>query len=79
METMMMMMMMMMVLVSGVRLSPCPVPGCHASTNGCEVAVSPARGGHQVLVDWSRDWWDLDLECLHSLTVELNGNKNFVF
>ena len=58
---------MMILAASGVRAG-CWSPRCEE----CEVKVeqeSPSR----LTLDWSHDWWDLNLQCLDSLSLTLNG------
>ena len=42
----------------------------------CEVLVEQEKTD-LVLVDWSQAWWDLQLPCLNSLSVSLNGESQF--
>ena len=42
----------------------------------CQVLVEQEKTD-LVVVDWSQAWWDLDLACLHSLTVTLNGESDW--
>ena len=48
------------------------LPGCEK----CEVLVEQEKSD-LVLVDWSQAWWDLQLPCLNSLSVTLNGESQF--
>ena len=51
--------------------------GCHrAECEECEVLVEQEKTD-LLKVDWSQAWWDLDLACLHSLTVTLNGESDW--
>ena len=56
--------------VTGEVAAQCPLPGCEK----CEVVVEQEKTD-LVLVDWSRAWWDLDLACLNSLSLTLNGES----
>ena len=58
---------MMILAARGVKAG-CWSPRCEE----CEVKVeqeSPSR----VTLDWSHDWWDLNLQCLDILSLTLNG------
>ena len=48
----------------------CQQPQCEE----CKVMVEQEKTD-LVVVDWSQAWWDLDLTCLDTLTVRLNGES----
>ena len=49
----------------------CPRPECEK----CEVLVEQEKTD-LVVVDWSQAWWDLDLACLNTLTLTLDGESD---
>ena len=49
--------------------------GSCAECEECEVLVEQEKTD-LLKVDWSQAWWDLDLACLHTLTVTLNGESD---
>ena len=58
--------------VAGEVDGDCQMPECEQ----CEVMVEQEKTD-LVLVDWSQAWWDLQLPCLNSLSVSLNGESQF--
>ena len=58
-----------MMVVSGARAT-CWQPSC----THCQVKVEQ-ESPSQVSLDWSHDWWDLDLNCLDNLVLTLNGES----
>ena len=49
----------------------CQDPGCYGARS-CEVSVTQ-EDVTTIKVDWSKVWWDLDLDCVNSMSVSLNG------
>ena len=49
----------------------CPRPECEK----CQVLVEQ-ENTDLVVVDWSQAWWDLDLACLNTLTLTLDGESD---
>ena len=50
---------------------PCHPPGCHEDRS-CDVTVTQ-EDVFTIRVDWSLVWWDLDLDCVDTMSVSLNG------
>ena len=57
--------------VMPVTTGVCHAPGC-AGDMSCDVSVTQ-EDVTTIRVDWSSVWWDLDLECVETMSVSLNG------
>ena len=57
--------------VAGELVEECHLPECEE----CEVLVEQEKTDLMV-VDWSQAWWDLDLACLNTLTLTVNGESD---
>ena len=51
----------------------CHAPGCDDDMT-CDVSVTQ-EDVTTIKVDWSKVWWDLDLECVETMSVSLNGER----
>ena len=57
-----------------VTMTPgCHPPGCHEDKS-CDVTVTQ-EDVSSIRVDWSLVWWDLDLDCVDTMSVSLNGEQ----
>ena len=57
--------------VMTVTTGVCHAPGCDDDMS-CDVSVTQ-EDVTTIRVDWSSVWWDLDLECVDTMSVNLNG------
>ena len=57
--------------VMPVTTGVCHAPGCDGDMS-CDVSVTQ-EDVTTIRVDWSSVWWDLDLECVETMSVSLNG------